>query len=174
MSARRLASFVLLLALAFGACGGGDDRAGIALDGSPRVPDEEGVVASIADDFSTLTLDGGRTFEIPDDVQSFATVDGSTQPLRRRVGQYVQLGVDGRTVRWVAGIAAVVDGPTGRVVYYTGTLRDAVGRRLDFADGTVLQLDDAADPGAVEAAVGRRVLASIDPARHVVVGLAEQ
>jgi hypothetical protein len=163
----------LVLAALLGACGrGGGDDGHVALDGSPRVPDVEGVVAKLADDFSTLTLEGGRTYEIPKDVQSFSTVDGSTQPLRRRVGQYVQLGLDGRTVRWVAGFSAVVDGPSGPVVYYTGTLRKAVGARLEFADGTVLRLAPGA--GSVSQAVGERVLASIDPERRVVVGLAKQ
>jgi hypothetical protein len=177
---RRPAALVLLLValaatLGFGACsrGGGDDGR-VALDGSPRVPDVEGVVTKVADDFSTITLDGGRTYDIPRDVQSFSSSDGSTQPLRRRVGQYVQLGVVGRKVRWVAGLAAVVQGPAGPVVYYPGTVRQVDGRRLELADGTVLRLGPGVAPAGAKAATGKRVLASIDPERHVVVGLAQQ
>ena len=162
-----------------GACSGGDDdgppEGHVTLDGSPRVPDVEGVVEAMAEDLSTLTLDGDRTYEIPKDVQSFSTVDGSTQPLRRRLNQYVHLGVDGRTVRWIAGIATVVDNTGsggGKVVYYVGELRKATGERLEFADGTVLRLQAGADVPAE--AEGKQVLATIDPAKRVVVGLAPQ
>jgi hypothetical protein len=95
---RRPAALVLLLValaatLGFGACsrGGGDDGR-VALDGSPRVPDVEGVVTKVADDFSTITLDGGRTYDIPRDVQSFSSSDGSTQP-----------GFQKCTSRWIVG-----------------------------------------------------------------------
>ena len=154
---RRLlrAAALLLGVLAFaggvGACSGGDaDKPSIALDGSPRVPDVEGLVDKVADDFSTLTLDGDRTFPISKKTQSFSTVDATTQPLRRWVGQYVHVGLgDDREVEWVAGIAAVVPAADGtQAVYYSGELRKAEGRRLEFADGTVLRLVDGTEPPA--------------------------
>jgi hypothetical protein len=157
-----------------GACG--DDGGtklppgAVVLDGSPRVPDAEGVVESIADDFSSLTLDGGRTFPLREKVQSFSSVDGSTQPLRRRIGQYVHVGLEGGKVAWVGGIAAVVTSPDGtKAVYYSGKLRAAKARRLEFADGTVLRLVDGAAPPVT--AEGENVLATIDPDKRVVTAL---
>ena len=183
---RRIAATALAVAvslggaLGVGACagGGGDENGdgnGIPLDGSPRVPDAEGVVVGLADDFSTLTLDGDRSYEVPEDVQSFSSVDGSTQPLRRRVGQYVHLGLDGSSVEWVAGIAAVVKGGAeGDRVYYTGELRKVAGSRLDFADGTVLRLADGLDSGPLVEAEGEQVLVTIDPAKRAVVAVDPQ
>ena len=175
---RAVALLLAVLALvAFAGCGGDDEDApaGIALDGTPRVPDAEGVLVEIAEDFSTLTLDGDRTYEIPEDVQSFSTVDGSTQPLRRRLDQYVQLGLEGKTVRWVAGIAAVAEGPDGNDrVFYTGELRKVSGSRLEFADGTVFRLADGASSTSLEEAEGSQVLVTIDPAQRAVVAVDPQ
>jgi hypothetical protein len=171
---RSVALLVGLLAV-LGACSNDDAaKPAVTLDGSPRVPDVEGVVEKVADDFSSLTLDGDRTYVVSKTKgpQSFSTVDGATQPLRRWVGQYVQLGLgdDDKTVEWVAGIAAVVPTADGKkAVYYSGELRQATGKRLEFADGTVLRLVDGAEPPAK--AEGKQVLATIDPDARVVVSL---
>ncbi len=140
-------------------CGGGaagnEDHLHVALDGSPRVPDAAGVVTAMDDDFATLTLDGDDVHPIDPSVQSFASLDGSTQPLRARLGQYVHVGLDGDTIVWVAGIGSVLRLPDQpETVVYLGAITevDRPGRRLILRDGTVfaigdeLALDDVPDP----------------------------
>jgi len=169
---RRVAALIFV---ALAACSGsGSSSSGtpttyIPLDGSARVPSDEGVVTAMADDLSTFTLDQTRTYNTDPAMQSFSTVDGSTQPLRRRLNQYVQVGLRGTTALWVAGIAAVV-APEGQpaVAYYTGVAVRLDDRRVDFADGTVLTL--AADVAAPP--TGARVLTTIDVASHKVTTVA--
>ena len=173
----RKPSMALLLALtvALVACGGGSGSGTAApvtyvrLDGTPRVPNDEGVVTAMADDLSTFTLDDLRTYHTDPSMQSFSTVDGSTQPLKRRLHQYVQVGLRGTTALWVAGIADVVatDGQPG-VAYYTGVPARVSNREVDFADGTVLILATSVDPPPI----GALVLATIDVASHKVSALA--
>jgi len=162
---------VVVLLVALAACSGASGSGSatpvtyVRIDGSARVPNDEGVVTAMADDLSTITLDNTRTYHTDRAMQSFSTIDGSTQPLRRRLNQYVQVGVRGETVLWVAGIAAVV-APEGQaaVAYYTGVPVEIDGRRVDFADGTVLTL--AAGVGAPTKGV--LTLATIDVATHKV------
>ncbi len=162
----------LLLGVVLSACSGDSGSStpttAVALDGTPRYPDAEGVVVDIAADFSTITLDGGRTYRIQKDVQSFSALDGSTQQLLRRKGQYVQLGLNGDRVGWIAGIAALIRA-AGQppVAYYTGNLVEVRARKAVFEDGTVLTLGDAL--AAPEGPV--RVRATIDASAHVVVEL---
>lgn len=113
----------------------------VAVDGSPRAPDDAGVLTSLADDFGSLVLDGGTAYEVSPSVQSFASIDGSTQPLRGRVGQYVHVGLDGDAVVWVAGLGAVVrlDGQPEEVVYL-GRITAVRGSVIELQDGTVLEL----------------------------------
>lgn len=167
-----LALTLVLAGLVGQACGASDGSSApttaVPLDGSPRYPDAEGVVVDIAADFSTLTLDGDRTYRIQEDVQSFSALDGSVQQLLRRKGQYVQLGLKDDNVRWISGIAAVVR-TTGQppVVYYSGNLVEVREGKAVFEAGTVLTLGPgvAAPDGAV------RVMATIDAEAHVVVAL---
>ncbi|MEY2459215.1 MAG: hypothetical protein QOG30_1045 [Acidimicrobiaceae bacterium] len=157
------------------ACGGSSGPGSAApvtyvrLDGTPRMPNDEGVVTAMADDLSTFTLDDVRTYHTDPALQSFSTVDGSTQPLRRRLHQYVQVGLRDTTALWVAGIAAVVaaDGQPG-VAYYTGVPKRVSDREVDFADGTVLIL--AADVETPP--TGALMRASIDVVSHKVTALA--
>lgn len=148
-----LAAAVLVLAPG---CSGDDDDAAtasevtfVAVDGSPRASDDAGVLTSLADDFASLVLDGGTVYEVSPAVQSFASVDGSTQPLRGRVGQYVHVGLDDDTVVWVAGLGAVVrlDGQPEEVLYL-GRITAVRGSTIELQDGTVLELaDGVAVPG---------------------------
>ena len=148
-----LAAVVLVLSAG---CSGDDDDAAtasevtfVAVDGSPRASDDAGVLTSLADDFASLVLDGGTVYEVSPAVQSFASVDGSTQPLRGRVGQYVQVGLDDDTVVWVAGLGAVVrlDGQPEEVLYL-GRITAVRGSTIELQDGTVLELaDGVAVPG---------------------------
>lgn len=178
MTRRRFAGAVLVafaLVLALAACGGGSSSSDstpvtyVKLDGTARVPNDEGVVTAMADDLSTFTLDQTRTYKTDPAMQSFSTLDGSTQPLRRRLNQYVQIGARGDTALWVAGIAAVV-APDGQaaVAYYTGVPAQINGAQVSFTDGTVLTLGAGVSPPVL----GARVLATIDVAGHKVATLA--
>src|SRR5207244_1049700 len=72
----------------------------------PRLPDAEGVVERIS--FQRITLDGGRSYGVRKDLQSFSTYDLAAVPMLHRLGQYVQLGLTGKKVAWMAGIGVVV------------------------------------------------------------------
>jgi hypothetical protein len=152
---------VLLTSAVMGAgCNrGGPQR--LVLDGRPRFPDAEGLVSAVT--FKKLVLDGGREYRITRDLQCFSTYTLAAVPLLQRKGQYVQVGLDGDRVAWLASISAVVKGdqPT---VYYTGhLLRVDKKRRAIFRDGTVFKLKRGVEPphtGFLEVAV--------DPTAHVV------
>ena len=135
-----------------------DDR--LVLDGRPRIPDVEGVVEQIS--FERITLDGGRSFAIRKDLQSFSTYDLAAVPMLHRLGQYVQLGLDGKKVEWMAGIGVVVRSVAPPVVYYNGVLVRLDGDRAIFRDGTVLQLAD----GVTSPVESGMVRAELDPSLH--------
>lgn len=144
---RLLAVALMAVLTLVGAGCGGDGGTGtsphtfVALDGSPRHPDDAGVLTALDPEFATLVLDGGTVYEISPAMQSFASMDGSTQPLRGRVGQYVQVGLEDDTVVWVAGLGAVVrlEGQPDEVVYL-GRIATVLDGTLALQDGTVLQL----------------------------------
>ena len=142
-----MATSVLLLGLA--ACGDGDGgtSAEAFLDGSPRPADAEGRLVDVADDFSTITLDGERVYEVDEDLLAFSAADGTVQPLLRWENQYVQVGLDGETVEWLGGISAVVDLPEAPVVaYFTDVLTEIDGAQAVFRSGTVLDLAEGLEP----------------------------
>jgi hypothetical protein len=133
------------------------------LDGSPRMPDVEGVVEHIS--FERITLDGGRSYGVSKELSSFSTYDLAAVPMLHRQGQYVQLGLDGRQVVWMAGIGVVVRAPgTAPVVFYNGYLSRLEGRRAIFRDGTVLRLGR----GVESPRPSGQVRAEIDPEAHAV------
>jgi len=140
------------------ACSRGGDGHRLVLDGRPRLPDAEGVVEDIS--FTRITLDGGRSYPVSKTLQSFSTYDLAAVPMLQRQGQYVQLGLDGHTVAWMAGIGVVVR-PRGQapVVFYNGFLLRVEGRRAVFRDGTVLRLAE----GVTAPVTGALVRAEIDP-----------
>ena len=157
MADRRLTAAVAAALLSLGAAACSDDEAGsaaptpttfVALDGSPRTPDDAGVLTALDESFATLVLDGETVYDLSPAVQSFASLDGSTQPLKGRVGQYVQVGLDGDTVVWVAGLGAVVrlEGQAEHVVYL-GKISTARADRIELQDGTVLRLADGVTIG---------------------------
>ena len=148
----------MIVALALGACREGAER--LVLDGRPRVPDVEGVVEQIS--FERITLDGGRSYEVRKDLQSFSTYDLAAVPMLHRLGQYVQLGLSGKKVAWMAGIGVVVRGAGPPVVYYNGVLVRLDGDRAIFRDGTVLRLAD----GVTSPVDQGLVRAELDPALH--------
>ena len=145
-------------ALLFAGCAKSDSHR-LVLDGRPRPPDAEGVVEKIS--FGSVTLDGGRTFGVRKDLQSFSTYDLAAVPMLQRLGQYVQLGLDGKKVAWMAMIGGVVQG-AAPVVYYNGVLVRVDGDRATFRDGTVLQLAD----GVTSPVETGFVRAELDPALH--------
>jgi hypothetical protein len=132
----------------------------VVLDGRPRTPDVEGVVEQVS--FEKITLDGGRSYEVRKDLQSFSTYDLAAVPMLQRSGQYVHLGLDGKKVAWMAMIGEVIEGPSSPVVFYNGVLLRLEGDRAIFRDGTVLQLADG-----VTSPVGTGfVRAELDPSLH--------
>lgn len=146
----------LLLVLVAACRGGGAEP--IKLDGSPRYPDDEGIATSVSRE--SVVLDGERTYGVSKDLRSFSTFDLSTQSLVSRQGLYVHVGLDGKTVTWIAGIAAVIPDPPR--VFYVGVLKARDGERAIFRDGTVLRVDD----GVALPPTGTTVQAEIDPRRH--------
>lgn len=150
---------VAMAAIGFAGCSG-DDEPAIALDGSPRLPDVEGVVTEVSDE--EIVLDGKHTYEVSDDLLAFSTYTLEAIPLAQRKGQYVQLGLDGDTAEWLALIGRPLEGR----VYYTGELEEVDGDNLVFADGTVLTLGDGVKPPTDSG----RMRVVIDPNKRVVVG----
>ncbi|HUQ39457.1 MAG TPA: hypothetical protein VM030_04835 [Acidimicrobiales bacterium] len=159
----RPAAVLLAVALLFGGCGGGGDDAParLVLDGRPRYPDDQGVVTRVSR--TSITLAGARTYRVSPKLQSFSTMDLSTQPLLQRKGQYVQVGLDGTTMVWIAGVAKVLPGTPPRV-FYVGTLKRLDGKgNAVFADGTVLRLGAGVTPSPPKGSA----TVEIDPAAGV-------
>jgi hypothetical protein len=155
-----VAMAVLLLA----ACGS-SSKPVVALDGTPRTPDVEGVVESVTT--KRLQLDGKRQYAVSDDVTAFSTYNRRAVSLAGTKGKYVHVGLRHGKVVWVGQIGVVQLGDDSRTVLYQGNLASADGRRLKFADGTVLRLA----PGLTAPAdVRGNTFVVIDPDRHVVQG----
>jgi uncharacterized protein (AIM24 family) len=157
---RRLAAVVVVIVLVGAACGGSSHSA-IKLDGSPRHPDDQGIVTAVS--LTKLTIDGRRSYVVDRSLRCFSTVTLAPIQLLGRRGQYVQVGLRGHTIDWLAGFGAVVraqgDPPT---VYYSGTVKRVARSDMTFADGTVLALGpDVTGP------VGLPVRVQIDPDHHV-------
>ena len=152
----------LLAAVSLGGCNRSSSPV-VRLDGSPRFPDDQGVVTAVSR--QRLTLDGARTYSISPDLQSFSTYTLSAVSVLQRKGQYVQIGLRGKTAVWLANIAAVLPSKPP-AVYYRGRLLRVDQRQAIFRDGTVLRV--APETPAV---TGGNVLVRLDPARHVVVDM---
>ena len=154
-----VASLSLVL---LGACSRGDGDEPFALDGTPRIADDEGIVTAV--DLESVTLDGERTYDVDRDLRSFSALDLSTVPLLYTEGQYVQVGVDGDTLEWIGTIARplATEPPT---VIYLGEVETVDDGAITFANGTVLSLD--ADVDVDEDSGDVRV--SIDPEAHEVI-----
>ena len=154
----------IALVVVLAACSKGGTTAAVRLDGSPRVPDDEGVATVVTR--TKIVLDGQRSYGVDKRFVSFSTYTGVLQPMVGRLGQYVQIGVKDRKATWMAGIAAVIPGSTPSV-FYIGKPRRVDGARLIFLDGTVLRLAGGVKPPDGAA----RVRARIDAAQHRVVEL---
>jgi hypothetical protein len=159
----RLKVLTTVVWLLLAGCSGGSGKPRLVLDGSPRLPDVEGVVEEIS--FERITLDGGRSYRVSQELRSFSTYDLAAVPMLHRQGQYVQLGLDGRQVAWMAGIGVVVRAPgAAPVVFYNGYLLRVEGKRAVFRDGTVLRLG----PGVESPVPFGQLRAEIDPQAHAV------
>lgn len=162
---RAVRTLAALSVVLVAACGSGDGGSSpVALDGSARYPDDQGIATELSHE--EITLDGKRTYKVSPKLAAFSTVTATLEPMLNRENQYVQVGLDGDTMVWMAGVAAVVKLPQGPRVFYNGTLRRVDGKgRLVFRDGTVWELAKGVDvPKA-----GERLQLEIDPARHRVV-----
>lgn len=133
----------------------------VKLDGSPRVPNVEGVVTSVS--LKAITIDRQR-FKLSPSLQSFSTYDGSAAAVLSRKDQYVQAGVKNGVVGWLAGIGAVVR-PAG-VVFYLGDLVDVQKGRAVFRDGTTLRVGQG-----VDASVRGHVRVDVDAARKAITAI---
>lgn len=154
----------LAAVLALSGCSGGGEPRDI-LDGKPRVPDDEGVATSLS--FDKIVLDGERTYSVSPDLIAFSTYTLELEPMLRRRGQYVQIGLDGDTMVWMAGVGAVLPVDGSLRAYYTGVLERIAGGRAQFRDGTVLAVD-----GDVETPeLPRLVQIEIDVEKHAVVAV---
>lgn len=162
----RWAAPLLAAALVWSGCGSGGD--GDVRDGTPRYPDDEGVATELTT--ASITLDGERTYAVSDRLAAFNTYTLELEPMLGREGQYVQIGLDGDTMVWMAGIGAVVDlDPPS--AFYVGELEEVIdgddGRRAVFVDGTVLRLSPEVDVPESDGPLQAR----IEVARHEVIEL---
>ena len=155
---------VLAVAIGLGSCGGSTPDQAVP---SERDPDAAGVVESVTHE--SIRLGDGRTFVLSERLASFSTYTGKATPVLSWNGYYVHLGLDGKTVRWVAGVGQVLAGEPP-VVLYNGTLVKASDNRGVFRDGTVLALSPRTERGPTSGPVR----AVIDPRRHVVTSIERQ
>ena len=142
------------------------------LDGSPRLPDDEGVVTELDLEAKSLTLDDERSYQVSAQVRSFSALDLSIQSLADAEGAYVQVGLDGETIVWLGRVAKVVPTDPPRVFYvgrFTRIEDSEDGRRAVFGEGTVLSLADGVEAPA--GSEGQVIQAEIDPAAHRVTAL---
>lgn len=135
----------------------------VRLDGTARVPDDEGIATSLSRE--RITLDGERTYRVSDELRSFSTYTRELEPMIGRRGQYVQIGLDDGEMVWMAGVARVLDIDGEPAVFYTGRFREAADGRFVFRDGTTFA------PAKGVRAPGTRsdVTVRIDPRRHEIV-----
>ncbi|MEY2417483.1 MAG: hypothetical protein QOG90_163 [Actinomycetota bacterium] len=145
-AARRVAALATSAVITLGACGG-SSAAAVKLDGSPRIPDAEGIVKTAS--INGITLDGGRRYGVSKKLMSFSTYNRKLVPLVRMIGAYAHVGLKGKTVVWIAKIGVVTrDGAGHATVQYQGDLVKVNGERLTFGDGTVLTLKNGLKPPA--------------------------
>ena len=126
------------LLLVTGACRSTPEEpsADIALDGSRRDPDVEGVVNEVS--VEEITVDG-ETYELSRNLLAFNTYSLVALPVLRTEGSYVQLGIESDEVVWLAEVAKVLPEGGGRAAFYRGTLLEVDDEHLVFQDGTVLR-----------------------------------
>ncbi len=151
-------------ALVMSGCGSSDPV--VKLDGSPRLPDAEGIVQTAS--INGITLDGERRFAVSKKLISFSTYNYKPVQLASTIGAYVQVGTNDDTVVWLSKVGPVRTDDAGhKTVQYQGDLVAVDGARLTFKDGTVLRLAKGLKPPADPLGP---TYAVIDAAKHVVQG----
>lgn len=151
-----VAGLIAAALLFAGACSSGSGGgASLVLDGSPRVPDAEGI-ASIAR--ADLIEVAGKQYEVSPDLVAFSTHDMALTPLVRWQGSYVQVGLDGDTVVWLAGVAGIISGDRP-VAEFTGQIDTVDGDQIVLEGGTVVTLAE----GAKAYPPGAFVIVRLDP-----------
>lgn len=158
---RRILSVLWILALfAASAC----TKEGSKAVPDARFPDDQGVVKEI--DFQSLKLDGGKSYQVSEEVESISTYTKELAPILTWKNKYVHLGLDGDTVIWVSGVGVVDTTKDPPTVFYTNGLLKEIDddRRAIFSDGTVLQLAKEVD----DPPLNQRMTMEIDAKRHVV------
>ena len=155
-------TLLVIASLAGAGCRSGDAGPALVLDGRPRHPDDEGVVTAVSR--RSITLDGSRRYRLSERLQAFSTSTLEAVPVLARHRHYVQVGIEDTEVQWLAAFSVVVRAPGApATVYYVGTVaRLETGRKLVFADGSVLALAT----GVAVPPAGTTARAEIDPEHH--------
>lgn len=138
------------------ACGsGGGGESGLVLDGSPRLPDAEGIASIARPDLIEVA---GTRYEVSPDLVVFSTHDLSLTPLVRWEGSYVQVGLDGDKVVWLAGVAGIISGDPP-LAQLSARVEAVDGDRVVLEGGTVVTLGKGIDP----LPAGSFVIVRLDP-----------
>jgi hypothetical protein len=156
---------VVLLGAVGGGCRRGDEATPLHLDGRPRIPADEGIATALSRD--RITLDGRRSYDVSPELRAFSTYTLALEPMIGRKGQYVQVGLQGDTMVWMAGVARPLDVDGERSVYYRGTFVGEERGRYAFEDGTTF----APGRGVKVPAKGRSVTVRIDARSHRIVAI---
>lgn len=146
--------------LALTACGGGD-QAGLRLDGTPFSPDLVGVVDHVSP--QSITIDG-ETHQLADEIVVFSAATLERINLAGRRDQYVQAGLDGDEVVWVAAVGGVL--PTDPPAVLFADHVASVGDAVSFRSGLVVDVA----PG-VDVPVDGTVMVRIDPRADRIVAI---
>jgi hypothetical protein len=110
----------------------------VVLDGRPRYPDDQGILTAITGE--SLTVDK-HEYRVTENLQSFSASTLAKVSPADRVSQYVQVGVNKKTVVWIALYSAVIKRAGQRpVAFHIGGLVKASKQGLVFADGSVLRV----------------------------------
>jgi hypothetical protein len=158
-----LAAVVVACTLLLGGCAGGGashHAKAVVLDGRPRYPDDEGLLKAV--NTKELRIDG-RRYQVSQNIQAFSSSTTETVSLLSRLGQYAQVGVNGKKVVWIAMYSAAAELPgRPKLAFHVGTLVRVDKGRGIFKDGSVLKLGSSQAPANLPASVR----AEIDVARH--------
>lgn len=150
-----LGAAALLVVLAGSCSSGSPGRVDLTLDGSPRVPDAEGIAGIARADLIEVA---GKQYKVSPDLVAFSTHDLSLTPLVRWQGSYVQVGLEGDTVVWLAGVAGIISGDPP-YAQFSGQVEAVDGHRVVLRGGTVVTLG----AGVAPYPAGAFVIIRLDP-----------
>lgn len=144
--------------LALAGCSGGSDD--LVLDGSPFEADASGIVDAVSTE--EITIDGVE-MPLAEEIVVFSASTLERIPLAGRLGQYVQVGVDGDEVVWVGSVGGVLSGSPPRVLY-EGVVVEIGRESAVFQSGLELAVADG-----VGLTPGPTVVVVIDPSTDRIV-----